>query len=275
MSSTARAMGSRPSIIPRLFNSTPSAQQTQVRTIRSTFAPRPDRFNQLPLPPLTSTSAAALKRKADTLPLRTGVLGFKKGMSAVYDQSTGERSPCTIVQLDRVQVVAHKTRQKHGYYAVQVGISGKDPSNVTKPMLGHFANQGVNPKKHLVEFPVKDAKGLPPVGYQLKPDWFAEGQFVDVKATTKGKGFAGGMKRHGFSGQPASHGASLVHRAMGSAGQSQGGGSRVLPGKRMAGNMGGEFHTTANVKVLKVDIENGLVILKGEGITTPEFEILN
>ncbi|KAH0544672.1 hypothetical protein FGG08_001177 [Glutinoglossum americanum] len=240
------------------------------RGIKSIHPPRPNRFNLGPdLPVLTSTSTAALARKAKTLPLRTGALAFKKGMTAIYDPETGKRTPCTVVQLDRVQVVSHKSRQRHGYFAVQVGAGWKHPSNVTRPMLGHFAEHEVSPKRHLAEFRVRDERGLVPVGEIISADWFQSGQFVDARANCIGKGFAGGMKRHGFSGQPASHGASLVHRAMGSAGQSQGGGSRVLPGKKMAGRMGGQQVTTQNVKVLSVDKDAGIVVLRGN-ISGPE-----
>ena len=166
--------------------------------------------------------------------------------------------------MDRVQVVAHKTRKRNGYFAVQVGSGWKHHTNVTRPLLGHFATSGVSPKRHLVEFTVKNENGLLEIGTVLRPSWFKEGQFVDARADCKGKGFAGGMKKHGFSGQPASHGTSLTHRAMGSAGQSQGGGSRVYPGKKMAGRMGGQQVTVQNVKVLKVDDENGIVVLSGE-----------
>ncbi|KAI9794820.1 MAG: 54S ribosomal protein L9, mitochondrial [Peltula sp. TS41687] len=236
------------------------------RTIQSLIQPsRPNSaFNKGPsIPILGSTPAAALERKARHLPPRTGVLAIKKGMTAVYDEVTGVRTPCTVVQLDRVQVVGHKTREQHGYFAVQVGYGWRHPENVTRPMLGHYERQGVSPKKWVVEFRVRDETGLKKVGEELRAGWLREGQFVDAKSLAKGKGFAGGMKRHGFAGQPASHGASKVHRAMGSAGQSQGGGSRVYPGKKMAGRMGGEQVTIQNVKVLKVDEEHGIVLLHG------------
>jgi len=234
------------------------------RGIRSLTPPRPSRFNRSQdLPLLESTTAAALKRKEYTTPFRTGALGIKKGMSAIYDPETGRRHACTVVQMDRVQVVAHKTRQRNGYFAVQVGCGWKHPSNVTRPLLGHFAEHGVSPKRHLVEFKVRNETGLLGIGETIGAAWFQEGQFVDARANCRGMGFAGGMKRHGFSGQPASHGVSLTHRAMGSAGQSQGGGSRVYPGKKMAGRMGGQQVTVQNVKVLKVDDENGLVVLNG------------
>jgi large subunit ribosomal protein L3 len=239
---------------------------TTTRSIRSISRPKKtSRFNHAPnLPLLGASPASALERKAYTLPPRTGLLGIKKGMSAVYDVETGRRTPVTIIQVDRAQVVAHKTRQRNGYFAVQVGHGWKHASNVTRPMLGHYAGAGVSPKRHLAEFRVKGEQGLPAVGTMLGPSWFQAGQFVDARAACRGMGFEGGMKRHGFSGQPASHGASLSHRAMGSAGQGQGGGSRVLPGKKMAGNMGGQRVTVQNLKVVKVDEETGCLLLSGE-----------
>lgn len=159
--------------------------------------------------------------------------------------------------------MSHKTREKNGYFAVQVGCGWKHPSNITRPEMGHFTGAGLSPKRHLAEFRVKDAAGLLAVGQSIGPEWFIEGQFVDARANCRGMGFAGGMKRWGFSGQPASHGNSKTHRAMGSSGASQGSGSRVLPGKKMAGNMGGQQVTVQNVKVLKVDQEKGIVVLNG------------
>ncbi|TGO50912.1 hypothetical protein BCON_0173g00110 [Botryotinia convoluta] len=233
----------------------------------TTAPPRshPERFNQQTagLPVLSASSTAALARKDFTLPLRTGALGIKKGMTALYDPETGVRTPCTVVQLDRVQVVAHKTREKNGYYAVQVGAGWKHPSNVTRPELGHYEKSQVAPKRHMAEFRVKNESGLLDVGRSIGAEWFIEGQFVDARANSRGMGFAGGMKKWGWSGQPASHGNSKNHRTMGSAGASQGSGSRVHPGKRMAGRMGNHQVTIQNVKVLKVDAEKGLVLLNG------------
>ena len=246
-------------LIPRLRISYVSK-----RAIKSISTPRPNRFNRShDLPLLESTTTAALERKARTTPLRTGVLGTKKGMTAMYDTTTGRRYPCTVIQMDRVQVVSHKTREKNGYFAVQVGSGWKHPTNVTRPLLGHFASNGVSPKRHLAEFKVLDKRGLLDIGQIIGASWFQEGQFVDARANCRGMGFAGGMKRHGFKGQPASHGVSLTHRAMGSAGQSQGGGSRVLPGKKMAGRMGGQQVTTQSLKILKVDEEKGILVLNG------------
>ncbi|OJJ87281.1 mitochondrial 54S ribosomal protein uL3m [Aspergillus glaucus CBS 516.65] len=237
-----------------------------VRTfgIKSVTTPKPSRFNVGPdLPILKSTPAAALERKAYTLPLRSGAVAIKKGMTGIYDAQTGTRIPCTVLQLDRVEVVSHKTREKHGYYAVQVGAGWKHPSNMTKSLLGHFSAQGLSPKRHVYEFRVKDEGGLPPVGHMINADWFQEGQFIDARSNTKGKGFTGVMKRHGFGGQDRSHGVSLTHRSLGSAGPGQGGGSRVYPGKKMAGNMGNEQNTVQNLKILKVDAENGIVVVTG------------
>jgi large subunit ribosomal protein L3 len=183
-------------------------------------------------------------------------------MSSMYS-SDGKRIPVTLLQLDRCQVVGHKTRQRHGYYAVQIGHGWRDHRNITRPELGHYARVGVAPKEQISEFRVRDETGLVPVGTMMNPSWFKIGQLVDVRGTAKGKGFAGGMKRHGWAGQPASHGNSLAHRAMGSAGGSQGSGSRVIPGKKMAGRMGGQQHTVQNLEVVYVDEENGVIAVKG------------
>ncbi|OJJ44829.1 hypothetical protein ASPZODRAFT_160853 [Penicilliopsis zonata CBS 506.65] len=232
--------------------------------IRSLNPPKPDRFNVGDdLPVLKSTSTAALERKAWTLPPRTGAIAIKKGMTAIYDAETGQRLACTVLQLDRVEVVSHKTREKHGYFAVQVGAGWRHHSNMPKSLVGHFSANGLSPKRHVYEFRVKDESGLLPVGQIINAGWFQEGQYIDARSNTKGKGFAGVMKRHGFHGQDRSHGVSLTHRSLGSAGPSQGGGSRVYPGKKMAGNMGNEQHTEQNLRILRVDPENGLVVVKG------------
>lgn len=232
--------------------------------IKSLNPPRPNRFNAGPdLPVLKSTPAAALERKAKTLPLRTGVIAIKKGMTALFDPQTGDRTPGTILQLDRVQVVSHKTLEKHGYYAVQLGSGWKHPSNVDKSLLGHFSANAVSPKRHVYEFRVRGEDGLPPVGQVINADWFQEGQYVDSRSNSKGKGFTGVMKRYGFSGQPRSHGVSKTHRSLGNTSPGQGGGSRVYPGKKMPGNMGNRQNTVQNLKVLKTDAENGIVIISG------------
>jgi len=182
--------------------------------------------------------------------------------------------------MDRVQVVGHKTRERHGYYAVCIGSGWRHPRNVGSAMLGVFANTkftdatggtvGLAPKSDIAEFRVRDAGALVPIGRTIEATWFQQGQYIDAKSENKGKGFAGGMKRWGFKGQPASHGVSLTHRSMGSAGGSQGSGSRVHPGKKMAGNMGGYNHTVQNLKVMLVDAVNGLVVVSGKSLRASE-----
>ncbi|KAL1838340.1 hypothetical protein VTJ49DRAFT_2801 [Mycothermus thermophilus] len=250
--------------------STAHISTTSTRSARSgwsTLPPRtakPYRFNQATsgLPTLTTGPAAALKRKERTTPVRTGVLAVKKGMT-VFMGRRGARIPCTVLQLDRVQTVFNKTRSKHGYWAVQVGMGERHPDNVGAPLLGYFEAKGIPPKEILAEFRVRDESGLLPVGVQLMPDWFQVGQRVDVRSNSRGMGFAGGMKRHGFAGQEKSHGNSLNHRTIGSVGPSQGSGSRVLPGKKMPGRMGNQRVTVQNLPVLLVDNDLGIVVVKG------------
>lgn len=257
----------------------PSILNQFARTIR-TLQPKqrggthPDRFNHGPgLPTLGASQDAAFKRKEHSLPLRTGALAVKKGMTGIYDPVTAKREACTVLQLDRCQVISHKRRDIHGYWAVQVGSGIKEARNVTRPERGHFAAHGVPLKRHLTEFRVKNEEGLPEVGSIISADLFQEGQYVDARGTTRGMGFAGGMKRWGFSGQPASHGNSLSHRVMGSSGASQGSGSRVHPGKKMPGRMGGEGHTVQNLKVMKVDPINGIVVVSG-AVPGPKYSMV-
>ena len=248
------------------------------RSIKSISKPTQNPYNRGGgLPRLETSIDAALERRRASTPLRTGALAIKRGMSAFYDPDTGHRHACTIVQMDRVQVVSHKRRPTSAYWAVQMGAGHKLASNVTRPMLGHFSENGVSPKRHLVEFKVSGRRGLLKIGTVISAGWFKEGQYIDAKANCKGKGFAGGMKRHGFHGQDRSHGVSLTHRSMGSAGGSQGSGSRVLPGKKMAGRMGGQQVTVQNVKVIKVDDDKGMLVLHGrneqsKGVRRPANE---
>ncbi|KAH7366818.1 54S ribosomal protein L9 [Plectosphaerella cucumerina] len=224
---------------------------------------KPTRFNQVTsgLPKPTSGPAAALARREKLTPTRTGLLAIKKGMTSIF---VGHRRvPATVLQLDQVQVVANKTRAQNGYWAVQLGLGQKEPRNVTRPQLGYYEAKGIYPKRHLAEFRVRNEEGLLPVGAQMFPDWFQKGQYVDVRSHSRGMGFAGGMKRHGFKGQGASHGNSKNHRTIGSAGPSQGSGSRVLPGKKMPGRMGNEQVTVQNLTVLAVDNELGTIIVSG------------
>ncbi|KAH7320907.1 translation protein [Stachybotrys elegans] len=254
----ARPESARPLLLPLI-------PQRGVKYGWSTAPPRSKhrRFNQVNagLPTPTTGPAAALKRRENTTPLRTGILATKKGMTSLFDGK--RRVPCTVLQVDQVQVVANKTRESHGYWAVQVGIGARPAKNVTSPMLGYYEAKGIAPKTDLVEFKVRNQDGLLPVGVQLRPDWFKLGQYVDVRSKSRGMGFAGGMKRHGFAGQEASHGNSKNHRTIGSVGPSQGGGSRVLPGKKMPGRMGNEFVTVQNLKIMRVDNELGTILVSG------------
>ncbi|KAL2021151.1 hypothetical protein VTK56DRAFT_7457 [Thermocarpiscus australiensis] len=259
----------RASLLAATTPSTLLLPYTPTRTVRSGWSTlpsraKPHRFNQVTagLPAPTTGPAAALKRKERTTPVRAGVLAVKKGMT-VFMGRTGARIPCTVLQLDRVQTVLNKTRDRHGYWAVQVSMGERHPGNVTAPLLGYYEAKGIAPKEVLAEFRVRDERGLLPVGVQLLPDWFHVGQRVDVRGHARGMGFAGGMKRHGFAGQEASHGNSLNHRTIGSSGPSQGGGSRVLPGKKMPGRMGGQRVTVQNLPVLMVDNDLGIVVVKG------------
>jgi len=133
----------------------------------------------------------ALKRKEATTPFRTGVIARKKGMSSLLDPDTGERIPCTVLQVDRCQVVGHKTFGIHGYWAVQVGFGWKHGSKAKGGELGHFVKIGLPLKEEIQEFRVRDSSGLLPLGTQLHPSWFKVGQLVNTQSKTKGKGFAG------------------------------------------------------------------------------------
>ncbi|KAI5862390.1 translation protein [Durotheca rogersii] len=266
---TKSTSASRPRILVTSERHTLLLPRTAKRGVKigwSTQNPRvrPRRFNQetAGLPTLTASPAAALKRKEQSTPVRTGVLATKKGVSAMFS-SKGKRIPCTILQMDQVQVVATKTRAKNGYWAVQIGCGQREADNVTLPQLGYYEARGIAPKSDLAEFRVRGEEGLLPIGLQLQPDWFKVGQFVDARSNSRGMGFAGGMKRHNFSGQEASHGNSLNHRTIGTTGPSQGGGSRVHPGKKMPGRMGNEQVTIQNLRVLKVDNKMGIVVING------------
>jgi large subunit ribosomal protein L3 len=180
----------RPRHVPRSVAHSFIAGRSRFTTSApNAFGLRPKRISSSGSPVLLEASrAAALVRRQ--LPNRTGALAYKTGMTAIYTPE-GVRIPCTVLQLDRVQVTAVKNRQTHGYWAVQVGLGWRNPKNITRPMLGHYENCGVAPKMLLREFRVKDQTGLLPPGTQITADHFMVGQFVDVRANSKGKGFAG------------------------------------------------------------------------------------
>jgi large subunit ribosomal protein L3 len=189
-----------------------------------------------------------------------GLLGEKLGMTQVFDENN-RIVPVTVVKAGPCVVTQVRTPEVDGYSAVQIGFGEIDPRKVNKPEGGHFAKAGVTPRRHLVELRTKDASTYT-VGQELTAELLDGLATVDVIGTSKGKGFAGVMKRHGFKGLGASHGTQRKHRSPGSIGGCATPG-RVFKGLRMAGRMGGEKTTTLSLKVHKVDAERGLVLIKG------------
>jgi large subunit ribosomal protein L3 len=189
-----------------------------------------------------------------------GILGTKLGMTQVWDEN-GRAVPVTVVQAGPNVVTQVRKPDVDGYAAVQLGFGDIKLKNVTKPLQGHFEKAGVAPRRHLVELRTADAADYD-LGQTVEATIFESGQLVDVTGTTKGKGFAGVMKRHGFGGLPASHGAHKVHRAPGSIGGCATPG-RVFKGMRMAGRMGHNRHTTQNLRIQAVDAERGLLLIVG------------
>ncbi|MGB3554279.1 MAG: 50S ribosomal protein L3 [Jannaschia sp.] len=192
--------------------------------------------------------------------MRSGVIAQKVGMTRIYTEE-GVNVPVTVLRMENVQVVAQRTEDKNGYTAVQLGAGKAKVKNVTKPMRGHFAVAKVEPKRKLAEFRVSNDNMLN-VGDEIIAAHYLPGQFVDVTGTTIGKGFAGAMKRHNFGGLRASHGVSVSHRSHGSTGQCQDPG-KVFKGKKMAGHMGNTRVTTQNIQVVSIDVDRGLVLVKG------------
>ena len=192
--------------------------------------------------------------------MRTGMIAQKLGMSRVFNDA-GEHVPVTVLKVDNCQVVALRTAEKDGYNAVQLGVGKIKVKNASRATRGHFAKARVEPKRKLSEFRVS-ADGLLDVGAEISTQHFVPGQFVDVTGTSIGKGFAGAMKRYGFSGMRASHGVSVSHRALGSTGQCQDPG-KVFKGKKMAGQMGRTKVTIQNLEVVSADAERGLILIKG------------
>jgi len=190
----------------------------------------------------------------------TALLGTKLGMTQVWDDA-GRVVPVTVVQVDTNVVTQVKTLETDGYSAVQLAFGAIDPRRVSQPLKGHFEKAGVTPRRHLAEIRTSNASALSP-GKEIAADAFAPGQVVDVTGTTKGKGFAGVMKRHGFHGVSSSHGSHRNHRKAGSIGSSSTP-SRVFKGLKMAGRMGGDRMTVLNLTVHSVDTENGLVFVRG------------
>ncbi|MPZ95537.1 MAG: 50S ribosomal protein L3 [Propionibacteriales bacterium] len=189
-----------------------------------------------------------------------GLLGTKLGMTQTWDENN-RVVPVTVIEAASNVVTQVRSEATDGYPAVQVGYGAIDARKVIKPLRGHFDKAGVTPRRHLAEIRTADATSYT-LGQELSPEVFVAGQTINVTGTSKGKGFAGVMKRHGFSGLRASHGVHRKHRSPGSIGGCATPG-RVFKGVRMAGRMGGDIVTTQNLTVYAVDVEKGLILIRG------------
>src|SRR6202795_4995243 len=192
--------------------------------------------------------------------MRSGVLAQKVGMMRLFTE-TGEHVPVTVLRLGKCQVLGHRTKEKNGYVALQLGSGTRKVNNVSKAERGNFAIAKVEPKRKLAEFRVSD-DALIPVGAEITADHFVVGQFVDVTGTSIGKGFAGAMKRWNFGGMRATHGVSVSHRSLGSTGTRQDPG-KTFKNKKMPGHMGTDRVTTLNLRVVQTDVERGLIMIEG------------
>jgi large subunit ribosomal protein L3 len=192
--------------------------------------------------------------------MRSGVIAQKMGMTRLFTEA-GEHVPVTVLRLDNCQVVGHRTADKNGYVALQLGAGARKVRNVSKAERGNFAIAKVEPKRRLAEFRVS-ADGVIPIGAEITADHFVVGQFVDVTGTSIGKGFAGGMKRWNFGGLRASHGVSVSHRSIGGTGGRQDPG-KTFKNKKMPGHLGVERVTTLNLRVVQTDPARGLILVEG------------
>ncbi len=192
--------------------------------------------------------------------MRSGVIAQKMGMTRLFTEA-GNHVPVTVLRLAQCQVVAHRSKEKDGYVALQLGSGTRKVKNVSKAERGRFAVAKVEPKRTIAEFRVSD-DAMIPVGAEITADHFVVGQFVDVTGTSVGKGFAGGMKRWNFNGLRATHGVSVSHRSIGGTGGRQDPG-RVFKNKKMPGHMGVDRVTTLNLRVVQTDVERGLIMIEG------------
>ena len=192
--------------------------------------------------------------------MRCGLIAKKIGMTRIFGDD-GQSVPVSVLKMDNCQVISKKTKDIHGYNALQIGFGSKKAKNISKAERGHFAKSNVEPKEKIAEFKVSE-DALIDVGKIIGVNHFIPGQKVDVIGSSKGKGFAGAMKRHNFAGLRASHGVSISHRAHGSTGQCQDPG-KVFKGKKMAGHLGDANVTIQNLQIVEVDAEKGIVIVSG------------
>jgi large subunit ribosomal protein L3 len=192
--------------------------------------------------------------------MRTGLLAKKLGMTRIFAED-GNHVPVTVLRIEDCRVVAVRTRERDGYWAVQLGVGAAKVKNVSKPQRGHFARAKVEPKACLAEFRISEDAVIA-VGAEITAAHFVRGQRVDVTGISLGKGFAGAMKRHNFRGLRASHGVSISHRSHGSTGQRQSPG-KTFKGKKMAGHLGAERVTTQSLEVIATDVEHGVLMIRG------------
>jgi large subunit ribosomal protein L3 len=192
--------------------------------------------------------------------MRSGLIAQKVGMTRIFTDA-GEHVPVTVLKVDKCQVVAQRTADKHGYTALQLGVGSRKPKHTSNSERQRFAKVEIEPKRKIAEFRVTPDNVIE-VGSEITADHFVAGQLVDVTGTSKGKGFQGAMKRWNFGGLRATHGVSVTHRSHGSTGQRQDPG-KVFKGKKMAGHLGDERVTTQNLVVVKTDVERGLVMIRG------------
>ena len=200
-----------------------------------------------------------------------GLIGKKIGMTREF-YKTGQSVPVTVLKIEKGRVISVINSEQRGYNAVQLGFGKIKNSKLSKAMKGFYSKKNTEPKKKLKEFRVKNTENFKP-GNEFGLEIFQDTKFVDVKSRTIGKGFAGGMKRHNFSGLRATHGVSVSHRSHGSTGQRQDPG-KVFKGKKMAGHMGDKIRTKQNIEIIKSDIDNNLLFLKGSIPGSKNTEVL-
>ena len=199
------------------------------------------------------------------------LIGKKIGMTREF-YKTGQSVPVTVIKMEKARVIDVIEKEKRGYKAVQLGFGKIKNSKLSKAMKGYFAKKNTEPRKKLKEFRVEDIENYK-AGNEFGLEIFKDIKFVDIRSKTIGKGFAGAMKRHNFSGLRASHGVSVSHRAHGSTGQNQDPG-KVFKGKKMAGHMGDKLRTIQNIEIIKSDIDNNLLYLKGSIPGSKNTEVL-
>ena len=192
--------------------------------------------------------------------MMTGLIGKKIGMTRVFNEN-GQSVPVTVLKIETNIVSMIKTIESDGYNALQISSNEQKETKVNKSKLGHFKKNNITPQKDIKEVRVKDASGIE-IEQKFEADHFEEGAFVNVRSRSKGKGFAGTIKRHNFKGKDATHGNSISHRTPGSTGQCQFPG-RVFKGKKMAGQMGDVMVTRKNLQIVKIDADKKLILVKG------------